>query len=370
MSEVQEKVLFLIPSLQGGGAERVFVSILRHIDRRKFSLALAVVDTRDSIYRADVPEDVDFLDLQCSSVRQAIPKIIRLIWKMKPGVVFSTLGHLNLALAMLRPLLPDNIRYVARESSIVSHLSTAYNVPFWWFWAYRTFYARLDRVICQSRDMREDLIQTFGFPAEKAVVINNPFDGSYVREMAGDTLQTRVSKGEDGRGAIIYLVAAGRLTLEKGFDLLINAIGLCGDSRFRLTLLGEGPLRDELERLISINGLGEQVRLLGFKKNPYPYFAKADVFVLSSRFDGFPNVVLEALACGTPVIATPAPGGVREIIEGVEGCVLTETISAEALAEALANFTPGYRVQPEAIASFGASTIIHQYEQVLLGHKS
>lgn len=369
MSEKQNRVLFLIPSLQGGGAERVFVSLLRHIDRQKFRLMLAVVDTSHSVYRADVPKDVELIDLGCSRVRQAIPRIIQLIWKHRPEVVFSTLGHLNLALAIVRPLLPNLTRYIARETSIVSHLPTAYKIPFWWFLAYRLFYGRLDKVVCQSRDMYEDLIQTFGFPSEKAVVIHNPFDGDHVRKMAGEALCTMAKKDVGSRSGAINVVAAGRLTFEKGFDLLIEAIALCGDSRIRLALLGEGPMRDALQSLIVQNGLGDQVQLLGFKKNPYPYLAEADVFVLSSRFDGFPNVVLEALACGTPVIATPAPGGVGEILNGVEGCVVTEDISSNSLARVLSNFTAGYRVPPEAIRAYGINSIVQQYEQVLLGQE-
>lgn len=360
-------VLFVIPSLQGGGAERFIVTLLKQLDRSKFQLTLAVVDTHDAVYLAEVPDDVELIDLGCSRVRQAMHKIIRLIWKLRPDVVFSTLGHLNLALAILRPLLPNGVRYIARESSVVSHLPTSYSIPFWWFWAYRIFYRQLDTVICQSREMCDDLLQQFGFPAAQAVVINNPCDQDYVRKMADEAVITGMVKDENG-AKVINLVAAGRLSAEKGFDLLIEAIALCGNPRLRLTLLGEGGMRAELQRLTNEKGLAGQVRFIGFQKNPYPYLAQADAFVLCSRFDGFPNVVLEALACGTPVIATPAPGGVRGILEGLEGCVLTENISAAALAKALSSFAAGYRVPPEVVAPYGVGTIVQCYERVLLDH--
>lgn len=367
MTDSKMRLLFLIPSLQGGGAEGVMVSLLRHLDRSKFNLAIAVVDTRDAVYRADVPEDVEFIDLCCSRVRHAMPQIIRLIWQRKPDVVFSTLGHLNLALAILRPLLPNGVRYIARESVVVSMLPLAYTMPFWWGWAYRRFYARFDTVVCQSQDMRDDLIENFGFPAGKSLVINNPVDVVRIRQLATVPVETGMTEEKAIGARTIRLVAAGRLSEQKGFDMLIEAIALCADPRLRLTLLGEGPKREELQRQTVELGLAEQVRFVGFQNNPYPFLAQADVFVLSSRFEGFPNVVLEALACGTPVIANPAPGGVREVLEGLEGCVVVESISAQALADALTRFTWQHRISPEVIKPYKVESIVKRYEQALSG---
>lgn len=361
-------ILFLMPSLRGGGAERIIVTLLRYLDRSKFRLALAVVGMREAVFRDDVPEDVEFIDLGCSRVRYAPPKIVWMIWKRRPDVVFSTLGHLNLALAIIRPLLPNKVRYMARETSIVSDVLRGYSLPGWWRWAYRCFYPRFDAVVCQSRYMRDDIVGEFGFPAVKAVVIHNPVDIERIRRLANEPMATGM-KREAGNGAepLIHLVAAGRMSPEKGFDLLIEALALCGDTRLRLTILGEGPLRGDLERLARDKGVAQQVCFVGFQKNPYPFFAQADAFVLSSRFEGFPNVVLEALACGAPVIATPAPGGVREILEGVAGCVVAKSLTAEGLADAIASFTPGKRLPLDVVAPYSVESILERYSQELMG---
>ena len=175
----------------------------------------------------------------------------------------------------------------------------------------------------------------------------------------------QVVASEPGK-SLINFVSAGRLVASKGFDLLIEALALCGNPRLRLTLLGEGPLREKLEALAKSRGVAGQVRFVGFQSNPYPFFFKADAFVLSSHFEGFPNVVLEALTCGTPVIATPAVGGVREILEGVESCVVVGEITAQSLSGAMGSFTPSVRLPITVVEPFVVDKIVERYADELM----
>ena len=360
------RILFLLPTLRGGGAERVIVTLLRHLDRKRFQLTLAVVDMVDAVYRDDIPPDVELIDLQSRRVRYSLPRIIHLIWKVQPDVVFSTLGHLNLALAMLRPLLPHRTRYLARETSVVSQVIADYRRPRLWAWAYQRFYHRFDLVVCQSRYMRDDLVLHYGFPDSKSVVINNPVDTCRIRRLSeeADTDATD-SVRPLGSAERVRLLAVGRLSNEKGFDMLIEALALCQQPALHLTILGEGPLRQDLERLVRDKGVQAQVVFAGFHANPYPYFCQADALVLSSRYEGFPNVVLEALACGTPVISTRAAGGVTEIIDGVEGCALADDVSAESLARVIKRFARGARVPSDVVRPYEVDTIVRRYEEAL-----
>jgi glycosyltransferase involved in cell wall biosynthesis len=358
--------MFIIPNLSGGGAERVIVTLLQHLDRSKFELALAVVDSRGAAYRGEVPLDVSFIDLGSTRVLHALPKLVALLWRERPDAVLSTLGHLNLALAVLRPLLPDTTRYLARETTVLSFGLSEYAQPQRWSRAYRHFYRRFDRVICQSKAMRDDLVANFGVSHDKTTVINNPIDLDRIAVLAAMPLGTGSPpmRRDQPEAGPLHLVAAARLVEQKGVGLAIEALSLVASKRPRLTILGDGPDRQRLEALAVAHGVADRVHFAGFQSNPFAFFARADAFVLSSQYEGFPNAALEALACGTPVIALPAPGGLREMVEDVAGCVLAREMTARSLAEAIDHWTPA-RVPATAVARYRLDVIVRSYEAEL-----
>ena len=268
--------MFVLPTLRGGGAERVVVTLLRHLSRTRFRLSLVVIDMAEAAYQQEIPEDVELLDLRGRRLLTPFPNSSERCGSDVPDTVFSTLSHLNLALAMLRPILPSGVRFVARETSVISQVIRRYRHPRWWALAYRLFYKRFDLVVCQSRYMRDDLVDHYGYPISRSVVINNPIDVRQICLLAGadEGQQTPADR------QYIEFLAVGRLSWEKGFDRLIEAMALCGRRLLRLTILGDGPLRAQLEKLAHDRGVAAQVSFVGFQKNPYPFFRRSDALVV------------------------------------------------------------------------------------------
>jgi glycosyltransferase involved in cell wall biosynthesis len=362
------KVCFIIPTLTQGGAERVLVTLIKHLDRSKFQISLMVVNMHEQMYLKEIPSDVNIIDLKSKHVRTALPKVIINLWKLKPDKVMSTIGYLNLAIGMVRFLMPKNIAFFARETIVVSERIKRVRFPrVWRFW-YTYYYPRFNKVICQSMDMLVDLCDIVGND-RNLVLINNPVDRHAIRNLAAiksfDSTDFFKDKSK------IYFVAAGRLIDQKGFDLLVRAVAIASEPRIKLAILGHGPLEQELLTLIEKFSLEDNVFLVGYQENPYSWISQADAFILSSLYEGFPNVLLEALACQTNLISTPAPGGTKEILDQVSGCFLAEQISADALATSMSLFihTERINIQESAIDIYDVQNIVQQYEEVFLGSR-
>lgn len=361
------RILFALPFLSRiGGSERVMVTLLQHLDRRRFEPVLAVLDGQRNELAGELPDDVQVIDLAAKRARWAARPLIAALRRWQPAVLLSNLGHLNLMIAMLRPILPRNVALVGRETSLVTSLHEEYRTARLRNAAYRKFYPNLDLVICQSTGMRDDLEKNLGFPAERLRLVPNPVDVERLRlraamaEPAADVLSH-----PSGERRPFRLVAVGRLSEVKGFDLLIEAAALLPRGSVEIFILGEGPDRDELTSRIVGSRVQDRVHLLGFQSNPHAFIARADALVLSSRYEGLPNVVLEAIALGRPVIATPCPGGLSDIAGTAGGIRIAKAITASALAEAIDETisTPTRTVGD--ISSFQVGTITRRYESVL-----
>jgi glycosyltransferase involved in cell wall biosynthesis len=360
MSVKKQKILFIIPSMRGGGAERVMMTLLNHLDRSRFDPILALVKKEGPLLDK-LPSDLPIIDLNAGNARYAIIKIIRLVWSVKPDVVFSTLGYLNLLIALIKIFLPRNIRLIAREGSIPSVQNKREKYPRIFDWLYTNVYHRFDCIIAQSQYMRRDLIENFNIPDEKVIVINNPVDIERVTVLSGEMSCSYPANK-------INLLAVGRLSQEKGYDVLLQAMALLtGD--YHLTILGIGPDEDMLLELSENLGLQEKVTFKGFQNNPYLWMKDADLMILSSRYEGFPNVVLEANTCGTPVIAFSCPGGTAEIIEdGVNGFLVKcedHTAMAEAIEHSRLITWDKMKIQKNISEKYNINFIINKYENML-----
>ena len=347
--------------MRGGGAERVITTLLNHLDLERFEPILCLLQ-KEGPYLEELRSGIQIIDLQAPRVRYAIKKLIHVIRTVKPHIVFSTLGHLNLAISVFRFFLPRHIVFVARESNTVSLQNKSEKFSFIYDLLYRIFYSRFDLIIAQSSYMKQDLIDNFKMPFEKIKVIYNPVDIQSIQEKIVHNPDTASDKPTR-----INLLAVGRFSEQKGFDLLLKSLSLV-QADVHLNILGDGPLRSELQQQIKTLGLESKVSMLGFQKNPYQYMVDSDYFILSSRYEGFPNVVLEAHVCGLPTIVFDCPGGTSEIIVDNINGILVGCQDVEALAKII-DQRPQFdsKLLFDSVASrFDANRIIQEYEKTFI----
>lgn len=340
------KVLFVMPNFAGGGAERVALTLLSRVDRARFQPHLAVLDGKGP-FRSLLSEGVILHELGHKRLRRALPALLRLIRRERPAVVFASQGYLNIGLLVLRACFPRNTRVAIRESSTPSLSLPNRSSPRLMAWAYRRFYPAADLVLCQHRGTEQEMTADFNVAPERVASLPNPVAVEALRRAASPVLR------HEGPGQ--RFVAAGRLSPEKGFDRLVALFaGLAEDSR--LTIYGDGGERAALAQQIRALGLAERITLAGFSDRLPAALAGADACVISSHWEGLPNVALEALAVGTPVIATPESGGIAELAEAAAPGTVTLAAWGDPFAAAMracpirALDTPAESLLPERFA--------------------
>jgi len=298
--------LAILPRLSGGGAERVVLNLLELLLIRGKKVEFLVFENKGSLAHL-VPEMIKVHDIQTVTLRKSLFGILKKVHICRPTVIFSTLGYVSIALLVLKPLLPKGSQVWIREANLPSLSLPNNRYPRVMRCGYFILCRFADLVICTSERMKEEFIKDFGVSPSCIRVLPNPVNEGFIRDYG----QNIISRS---RSSVLF-VAAGRLSYQKGFDLLLEMFAKVDSNNAELLILGEGVLESELKQKAKELGVLEKVQFLGFIQNPWPYLASADVFLLPSRWEGMPNVVLEALACGTPVIATPESGGIREVAE-------------------------------------------------------
>ena len=314
------RIAFVLPSFAGGGAERVVLTLAGALPAARFDTHIVVLDGTGPL-RGEVRDGLPVHDLGQARLRRGWPALGTCLRRLRPQVVVPTIVHLNLAVLGMRPCLGRGTRIYARESNTPSRSLESLSRPALFRWGCRRLYPRADGILCNARVVAGELARDFRVPRDRIHLIDNPVDTMRLRDAAAPAQRT------PGPGA--RFVAAGRLTHQKGFDRLIDAMAHAGPES-RLTILGEGPEREPLGRRVAALGLEGRVTLAGFEAVPWPHYAGADAFLLPSRWEGMPNAALEALACGTPVIATPEAGGIAEVAaDATAGVVAVVPIGTE-----------------------------------------
>lgn len=330
------RVLFFSASLGGGGAEKNLVRVINRMDRERFEPALAVAIPGGE-YEPELAADVAISALKRGRPRFSLPRVLGSAWPLRrvvrdwrPDVLCAVQDHAAVAAAMSMSGLSSRPRLVANIQNTPSVRLRRGRRPgqrLLWALAQR-LYARIDRFAAASRGVADDLEASIPAARGRVEVISNAIDDR-AAELAAERLP-------EERPAERLVVACGRLTEQKGFSHLVRAFAeVARRIPAQLWILGEGPERRSLEQLARTLGVGDRVRLLGFRQNPFCYFAAADLFASSSLWEGFQLVLMEAAACGAPIVASDCPHGPAELLDGGRCGILVPPADSAALAAAM-----------------------------------
>ncbi|MBD2773234.1 glycosyltransferase [Iningainema tapete] len=326
-----KRIAFFLPTLNGGGAERVTVNLLKGMLERNLSLDL-VIATAKGPFLKQIPKQVHVVDLTAGRVIKAILPLSRYLQQHKPCALVSHTSDANVVTVLAKKLARTKTKLMLVEHNTLSvdksKLFRAKFVPPLMKW----FYPSADDIVGVSQGVAQDLELQLGFPKGKVSVIYNPVVD---RELITKA-KTPLNHPWFQTGTPPVFLAVGRLTEQKDFPTLIKAFALLRKQRLaRLLILGEGECRAELERMIDLLEIANDVSLPGFVENPYGYMHNASAFILSSLWEGLPTVLIEAMACGCPVVATDCPSGPNEILAGGKYGRLVPVGNSEALAAAM-----------------------------------
>lgn len=365
MERISDKIAIFLPSLRGGGAERAMVNLARGFHERGLTIDL-VLAKAEGPYLSKVPSGVRVVDLKTKRVLHALPGLIRYLHRERPKSLLSAMNHANIVAIWARRLSQVKTRLVVSEHNTLSQavkyasLQRMRLMPF----LIRCFYPWADAVISVSYGVAEDLVARAGLSREKIKVIYNPVVTPDLFTEAKEPLDHPWFASSQPS----VILGVGKLTPQKDFETLIRAFALVQKRRpARLLILGEGEERPKLEGLVRELGVGNDVALPGFVNNPYKYMKRAAVFVLSSRWEGLPTVLIEAMTLGTPVVSTNCPSGPAEILEGGKWGRLVPVGNPETLAQAILETLqdPPSPIPESAWKRFCLSEIVTKYLEIL-----
>lgn len=324
------KIAIFIHGLTIGGAERVFINLANGFCKMDYDVDLVVLSGSGE-FKEKVNPQIKVVDLKSKRAITSIFKLRKYITTNKPVAILSALGHINIVSIIAS--IGSNTKTIVTEHSTNSIAFAeegglkAKIMPL----LMRFFYKYATYVVAVSKGVADDLNKNIKINRKIEIIYNPTIPQELAKLIKLDTkhkwLTNKSSK---------IIISVGRLVKVKQFDLLINAFSLLEkELDVKLIILGDGPQREYLTKVIESLGVSSKVDMPGFTTNPYAFMAKSDLFVLSSMYEGLPTVLIEALACGIPVVSTNCPSGPYEILEGGRIGILVDNPTPTTLATAI-----------------------------------
>lgn len=365
-----ERIAFLLPNLRGGGAERVAVNLARAFVTRGFAVDMVLASAEGELLPL-LPPEVTVIDLKAPRFRSALLPLVRYLRDRQPTALQARMWPLTVIAILARRLARVPTRLVVSDHIVLSeqygHLAATFAVL---RATTRWLYPLADVRLLVSKGAADDLAALSGLRRDSLDVVYNLIPPLPAPSPAA-AAEADALWGSDGA---VRIVSVGTLKHQKNHALLIRAFALFRRERHaRLMIIGEGECRAELMALAAAQGVADDVLLPGFRREPWPLVATADLFALSSDYEGFGNVLIEAMRLGVRVVTTDCPSGPAEIIDHGRYGELVPPGDAAALAAGMeralaADHDPD--LLRERADTISGSTVVDRYLELLLGRKS
>lgn len=367
------ELTFFLGDLRGGGAQQVFCNLAEAFAAAGFRVDLLVTRPEGEL-RESLPDDVRVVSLDPPAVpgvgiAAGIPAMCRYLSRERPTVLYSAMTYANVCAVVAARLARSGTTVVPTEHSLARNRMTSPKDRLVYGLA-TTLYPTVETVVAVSEGVADSVSAVTGLDRSRLSVVYNPI----VTDALATKAETPLESGWRPANASEVVLAVGRLAPEKEYGTLLRAVATLHGERGRdvgLVLLGDGPERGRLQRLATSLGIDERVEMPGYVANPFGYMRRSSVLVSSSRFEGLPTTLVEAMACGCPVVATDCPGGTAEILADGRFGALVSVGDPEGLADAieqtLRESVDEARLRDRA-SDFSTGTVVDDHLRLLREH--
>ena len=317
--KLKKEITLIISSLGGGGSEKVCITIGNGLVKLGWKVNLVVLNLDNQVFLKQLSNEINLIKLNKKRTRYVILPLLRYIYFNKPSLFLAFNYEITILLIFLKLLLRFKYKIIARNNNTISHkLEEFKKQNFWIKYIFRNlfikFYDKSDHVINQCSSMKDDIIKIYPKIKKKTSVIYNPISEN-ILDFVNNYGLNKVKKKN-------YLLCVGRLEHQKAFHYAIEGFARISDKfqYLRLKIIGQGSQLKELKKVAAEFGVEEKVDFEGFQKEIIPYYLNAKVTILTSQYEGFPNVLIESIVLGTPVVSFDCSSGPSEIVnEGING---------------------------------------------------
>ncbi|MCH8549099.1 MAG: glycosyltransferase [Balneolaceae bacterium] len=360
------KVALFIPTLDGGGAQRVVLNLAEGLVGLGIEVDLILVKKKGDLL-SQIPAGVRLVNLGKNRTLTSLLSLIKLVRKKRYSALITFMNYVNTSVLLTKPFLPKETKLVITEHNTLSTkldgggVKVSQKVK---LYLMKILYPKADKMVAVSGGVAENVSLTIGIE-NQFEIIYNPIVNQKLKEIT--KADNRVAFPWDHNQEPV-IIGVGRLTRQKNFRNLIEAFHIVNrDVPSRLAIFGEGELREDLEILVTQLNLQHRVWMPGFVDNVYDYMKASDLFVLSSSWEGFGNVLVEAMACGVPVISTDCPSGPSEILENGKWGGLAENDNVNSLAETMLRSLSmkQERLLNKRVSDFDVNKIANKYLDLL-----